>query len=105
MSKLEFTIALLLSAGTLFAQLSEQQVRRVDQVFDDWKTSTGPGGSVVVIHEGQMVYKKGFGVADLEHDIPITVQSVFYAGSVSKQFVAASIAILLVTDFGKTLSL
>ena len=42
-----------------------------------------------------MVYARGYGMADLEHDAPITPDSVFYAGSVSKQFTAMAAALAI----------
>jgi CubicO group peptidase (beta-lactamase class C family) len=52
----------------------------IDQVFDDIK-SDGPGGAVAVIRDGQLVYAKGYGLADLEHGVPVTPSTVFYIGS------------------------
>jgi CubicO group peptidase (beta-lactamase class C family) len=46
------------------------------------------------MHDGKVVYSRAFGMANLEHDISLTPQSVFEVGSVSKQFTAASIALL-----------
>ena len=46
-----------------------------------------------------MIYSNGYGIGDLEHDIRITPSSVFYIGSVSKQFVTFSI--LLLEEQGK----
>ena len=48
---------------------------------------------------GKPVLAKGYGMADLEHDVPITPDTIFEAGSVSKQFTAA--AVLLLARDGK----
>jgi len=53
-----------------------------------------PGCALAIVQDGALIYRKGYGMADLEHAIPITPESVFYAGSVSKQFVAACILLL-----------
>ena len=58
-----------------------------------------PGCALAIIREGDIVYSRGYGMADLEHDIPISPQSVFYIGSVSKQFVTT--ALLLLVEEGK----
>ncbi|HEY1911960.1 MAG TPA: serine hydrolase domain-containing protein [Vicinamibacterales bacterium] len=71
---------------------------RVDAVFEKW-TNTTPGCAVGVATNGVPVLAKGYGMADLEHDVPITAQSIFEAGSVSKQFTAA--AVLLLAREGK----
>lgn len=41
--------------------------------------------------DGELIYRRGYGMANLEHDVPITSRSVFYIASTSKQFVAASV--------------
>src|SRR5256885_1718055 len=57
------------------------------------------GGEVEAAVDGKPVIAKGYGMADLEHDVKITPESIFEAGSVSKQFTAA--AILLLAREGK----
>ena len=47
-----------------------------------------------IVHEGKLVYQKGYGQANLEQNIPINPSTVFYIASTSKQFTAASIALL-----------
>ncbi len=56
-------------------------------------------GSVLVAREGKVVFSKGYGMANLEFDIPNTPQTKFRLGSVTKQFAAASI--LLLQERGK----
>ncbi|HUF05536.1 MAG TPA: serine hydrolase domain-containing protein [Aridibacter sp.] len=53
-----------------------------------------PGCAVGVSFEGEPVVVKAFGMAELEHKVPITVDSIFESGSVAKQFTAASLVIL-----------
>ncbi len=71
---------------------------RVDQVFARW-TGTTPGCAVGVAKNGAPVLEKAYGLADLEHDVPNTPDTIFEAGSVSKQFTAA--AVLLLARDGK----
>ena len=78
------------SAGADLARLPEA----VDEVFAEYDGAR-PGCAVGVIHEGEYLIKKGFGLANLEHDIPITAVSVFRIGSVSKQFTAMAVALLV----------
>lgn len=66
----------------------------VDAIFATWDKPTSPGCALAVIHDGRIIYERGYGSADLEHDIPITPATVFYVGSDSKQFAAAAIALL-----------
>jgi CubicO group peptidase (beta-lactamase class C family) len=70
----------------------------VDKIFSKFNAST-PGCAVGVAENGSPLLAKGYGEADLEHDVPITADTIFEAGSVSKQFTAA--AILLLAREGK----
>ena len=56
--------------------------------------NTTPGCAVGVIQGGKWVLRKSYGMANLEHNIPITNKSIFRTGSLSKQFTAAAIALL-----------
>ena len=56
--------------------------------------ANAPGCAVGVSLDGKSVYEKGFGMADLEYDIPITPKTIFESGSVAKQFTAAAIVAL-----------
>ena len=66
---------------------------QVDAVFAQWDRPASPGCALGIYKDGQTVYARGYGMADLEHDVPITPDSVFYAGSVSKQFTAMAAAL------------
>jgi CubicO group peptidase (beta-lactamase class C family) len=87
------------AAGLLFAQsaadISESQI---DKIFSRWTMQT-PGCAVGVAKEGAPVLQKAYGLADLEHDVANRPDTIFEAGSVSKQFTAA--AILLLAQDGK----
>ncbi len=71
---------------------------RIDAVFSKWTTET-PGCAVGVSRDGKPVIQKAYGMADLEHDAPNRADTIFEAGSVSKQFTAA--AVLLLAQEGK----
>ena len=53
-----------------------------------------PGCAVGVSLEGQTVFEKAFGLAEMEHNIPNTPQTIFESGSVAKQFTAAALVLL-----------
>lgn len=57
-------------------------------------TGSSPGCAVGVSLEGQTVFEKAFGMAEIEHSIPNTPQTIFESGSVAKQFTAAAIVLL-----------
>lgn len=64
------------------------------RLFEKWDKSDSPGCALGVYKDGQIIYKQGYGMADLENDIPITPATVFHVASMSKQFTAASIVLL-----------
>jgi CubicO group peptidase (beta-lactamase class C family) len=68
--------------------------RWIDSVFAPYSSRLGPGCAVGVARDGRLVFAKGYGSADLEHDTPITPSTPFYIASVSKQFTAMSIVLL-----------
>ena len=67
----------------------------VDAVFEPFTRPGSPGCAVAVYNNGQIAYERGYGLASLEHDLPITPASVFYLGSVSKQFTAFAAALAI----------
>jgi CubicO group peptidase (beta-lactamase class C family) len=67
---------------------------RVDKVFAQWDKPDSPGCELAVIKDGQIVYKRGYGMANLEHNIPLLPASIMDTGSVSKQFTAMAVALL-----------
>ena len=72
---------------------------RLDSLFRKFDRSDAPGVAAMVIYKGQVAYKRGFGMADLENKIPITPQTQFLLASLSKQFTA--MAIMIAREQGK----
>ncbi len=68
----------------------------IDKIFS-WTKPNEPGCAVAVSHKGKVVANRAYGSADLERDVPLSPSSILDAGSVVKQFVAASV-LLLVED-------
>jgi CubicO group peptidase (beta-lactamase class C family) len=66
---------------------------KVDQVFAAYNHANSPGCAVGVIRNGQFVYRRGYGMGSIELGVPLSPPSVFYLGSVSKQFTAASVVL------------
>jgi len=67
----------------------------VDELFAKWNKPDSPGCALAVIKEGNVIYERGYGCANLEYGTPITPSSVFYIASVSKQFTAMSVLLLV----------
>jgi CubicO group peptidase (beta-lactamase class C family) len=88
---------LLLAALALLAAPAAAQpdpAVRVDSLFAAWNNPQSPGCAVGVSQNGRTVLSRAYGSANLEHDIPNTPETVFEAGSVSKQFTAAAVVLL-----------
>jgi CubicO group peptidase (beta-lactamase class C family) len=93
-----------------------------EKLFANWDRPESPGCAVAVVQDGKIVYKHGFGTANLEYGIPITPSTIFHVASVSKQFTAFAIHLLAqdhklsldddvrkylpeLHDFGKTITI
>ena len=68
---------------------------RIDAVFKQYNAPNVPGCALGVFRNGSVAYARGYGMADLENNVRITPASLFDVGSVSKQFAAAAIALLV----------
>jgi CubicO group peptidase (beta-lactamase class C family) len=66
----------------------------IDELFAEWNRPDSPGFAIAIIQNGRIIYQRGYGTADLEHNVPITSNSVFDIASTSKQFTAMCIALL-----------
>ncbi len=68
----------------------------VDSLFSSIDQPDTPGAAIAIIRGDSIYLAKGYGMADLEHNIPVTASTVFMAASVSKQFTAYGIALLAI---------
>ena len=66
--------------------LPAEQRQLVDHVFAAYDKADSPGCALAVYRNGEIAYARGYGLASLEHRVPITPQTVFDIGSTSKQF-------------------
>lgn len=103
---LSLATALLLAHGsglagtpTRAATHDADSAGQVDALFARWNRRDTPGAAVEVRRDGQVVYRRTFGMADIEQGRPITPTTPLYVASVSKQFTA--FAILLLAQDGK----
>src|SRR5438132_578380 len=95
---------------------------KIDQLLAPWDRPDSPGCALAVVRDGEIVYHRGYGLANLEYEIPITPATIFHVASVSKQFTAMAVLLLAqedklsleddirqhvpeVPDFGKTITL
>ena len=89
-------ILFLLTCAPLNAQTTSSPTpnAQVDKLFAQWDKPDSPGCALGVIKEGKFVYTRGYGSANLDYNVPLSADSVFYIASTSKQFTAASILLL-----------
>lgn len=95
---------------------------RVDALFAPWNRAGSPGAAVAVVRDGELLYARGYGLANLEYEIPITPATIFHVASVSKHFTTFAVHLLAqegrlsldddirryvpeVPDFGRTITL
>ncbi len=87
---------LLFAPSELIAQTyaDHSKVAQLDSIFSDWDSESTPGCAVGVSQEGRPLVMRAYGMADLENPVPNTSSTIFEAGSVSKQFVSATMILL-----------
>lgn len=86
--------ALLLLPTAAPAQTRFAPNAAIDTIFAEYDSTRSPGCGLGVIRDGRYSYARGYGMANLEHGVPITPSTVFRIGSVSKQFTAAAVMLL-----------
>jgi len=81
----------------VFSLLSSAQVSptQIDAIFAPLKSATAPGAAVLVVRNGQPVFRRGYGITDLRSIRPIDAETNFRIASFSKQFTAACIMLLV----------
>ena len=111
---------------TLKLETNEKKAKtlegKIDQIFSLWDKEDTPGAAISIVQDSDIIYRKGYGIANLEYDIPISPSTIFHIASVSKQFTAFAILLLAtegklsldddirnylpeVPDFGKTITI
>ncbi len=109
-------------AGVPPTGLSPATLRKVDELSAPWNKPDTPGYALAIIRNGKIIYRHGYGLADLEHQVAISPSTVFHVASMSKQFTAFAIHLLAqegklsldddirkylpeLNDFGKTITI
>lgn len=70
-------------------------IAKLEKMCKKYDRKNYPGIAVAVVENGEMIFSKGYGEANLEYNIPIDENTVFHACSMTKQFTAACIALLI----------
>ena len=77
----------------------DSAVKRIDTLFKEFDNPNSPGYAIGISKSGKTLYKKGYGAANLDYNIPIKSNSAFSIASVSKQF--SGMAMVLLEQQGK----
>lgn len=78
---------------------AETPSEKADALLAGLIKTNDPGLAVLVAQDGKILFEKGYGLADRKHHVPITPQTIFCIGSITKQFTAS--AILKLQEGGK----
>ena len=89
---------LLLLSATCLAQNSAA-TKVDDYIRSEMETQQIPGLSLAVITNGEIVLARGYGLANVEHQVPVKPETIFQSGSVGKQFTAT--AVMMLVEDGK----
>jgi CubicO group peptidase (beta-lactamase class C family) len=92
---MRFILVLLLVAASATQVHAQVPPEQIDQIFAPWARADSPGCALGVIQNGRFIYQHGYGMANLDYAIANGPDMVYYVGSVSKQFTAAAIALLV----------
>ena len=93
-----FLVTLFLFGSVAYSQPQEPVTSQVDSLFARWDKPDSPGAVIAIIRDGEVLYKKGYGMANLDHDIPNTPSTIYDIASVSKQFAGMAIAMLHLSE-------
>ena len=99
LAKITFLTSILAATVGLHASLSQTKVEKIDGLMKLYSEYGQFNGSVLVAEHGNEIYKRGFGLADMEWDIPNEPDTKFRLGSITKQF--TSMIILQLVQEGK----
>ena len=88
-----FIGSFLLLLSSTFGQTKQdkQLEKKLDNLLSTQFKPSDPGCEILVAKKGEIVYKKAFGNADIELNVPIKPDMVFKLGSITKQFTAVAI--------------
>ena len=94
---MKHTLVILIIAISIFSANAQKPIPEqasIDSIFSRWDSPNSPGGTVGIIKEGELIFAKGYGSANLDYNIPNESHTVYRIGSTSKQFTAACIVLL-----------
>jgi CubicO group peptidase (beta-lactamase class C family) len=86
-----FIILITSACSTNFNRSSLDPAEQIDEIIQEMTKPDQPSIAVLVSRDNKILFSKGYGLANLEHEIPIAPNTKFRIGSITKQFTSASI--------------
>ena len=94
------TFLIIISLFVLQTVAQDSVTLKIDEyIKTEMQKQKIPGVSLAVIRDGQLIYAKGYGFANVEHQVPVKPETIFQSGSVGKQF--TSMAVMILVEEGK----
>src|SRR5688572_14252873 len=91
-ARVYFLLVLMLALSNAISQTPKNMIASsLDSLFHSYFSPDKPGGAVLLVKDGSIIYQQGFGIADINTKEKITTKTVFNTGSISKTFVSYGI--------------
>ncbi|WP_400077829.1 serine hydrolase domain-containing protein [Winogradskyella sp. R77965] len=90
------TLLFFLTMISFSQEIQKRQITtaQIDAIFSQWDTKDKPGIAVGILNDGKIVHAKGYGLANLEHQIPINAETKFHIGDLAKEFTVYALLLL-----------
>src|SRR5687767_11465687 len=95
MKRLPLSFSLILSLSILSLAQDSVTTKVDDYIRSEMQSQQIPGLALAVIKDGQIVIAKGYGLANVEHQVPVKPETIFQSGSMGKQFTATAVMMLM----------
>lgn len=95
MKRLPITITLLLLLSITCAAQDGVSTKIDDFIRVEMQTQKIPGVAVAVVKDGKIMLARGYGLANVEHQVPVKTETIFQSGSTGKQFTATAVMMLV----------
>ena len=93
------TLACLAPSARADEATDKANAAKVDKLFETRNKPDSPGCALGIVRDGKLIVARGYGMANLDDDVPITTRSVFEVASMTKSFTCVCLALLM--DQGK----
>ena len=95
MKKSAFLFLFVFALSSLVSLYAQDLSSQFDELLVNYNEPDSPGATALVYKDGKVLYRTALGMANLELDVPMKPENVFELGSITKQFTAVSILMLM----------